>query len=144
MAKGGDATGVPRWTAGERYIWLATMALIAPAVGGLVGRWPMPSLVVFAILVLSIGTASSRGFALGAILVSSLVMLSITSWFGLPVETSLLTKALIVLFALTVVLDLGPRNPLRVPMSMIMLAAVLATSLNGLAPYEALRSKPVT
>jgi len=127
-AKGGDAARALDWTASERHIWLATMLLLAPGLGCVAGRWPMPSLLVFAVLAFSVGTVWSREFALGAILVSSLLMLGIASWFGLPAQASLLTKALIGLFALTVVLDLGPDNPLRVPISVTMLVAVLAVS----------------
>ena len=40
-----------------------------------------------------VGAAWSREFALGAILISALLMLSITSWFDLPVQAALLTTA---------------------------------------------------
>ena len=120
-------TRVPRWTAGGRRFWLA-MALVVPALGFLVGQWPVPTLVVFVVLGLTIGTVGSREFALGAILVSSLVMLSVNAWFRLPVQTALLTKALVGLFASTVLLDIGAKNPLRVPMPLIMLVVVLVVS----------------
>lgn len=116
-----------RWTRGQRRIWLITVALAAP-LGVLGAWWPMPTLLVFAALVLSIGTIWSRGFALGAIVVSSLLMLGIASWFGLPVQASLLTKLLIGLFVLRTVLDLGPDNRLHIPIPLIMLVAVLAVS----------------
>jgi len=122
-----DATGVRGWSARNSHVQLATV-LLALAMGYLVARWPMPSLAVFAVLALALATVLSREFALGAILVSSLLMLSVTSWLGLPVQAALLTKALVGLFALTVVLDLGPGNPLRVPWSLMMLSAVLVVS----------------
>jgi len=128
LATGWHAARRRPWPVGERNIWLATMALFAPALGGLVARWPMPTLIMFAALALFLGAAWSREFALGAILVSSLVMLGIEYWLRLPPQASLLTKGLIGLFVLTVVLDLGPRNPLRVPAPLIMLVAVLALS----------------
>lgn len=107
--------------------WLA-VALLAPAFGLLVGRWPIPSLVAFAAVVLVGGVIMSREFALGAILVSSLVMLGATSWLGLPVQSALLTKVLIGLFALSVVLDWTPETPLRIPVVFTMLVAVLLVS----------------
>ena len=125
--KGGDVARASWWTVSERRFLVST-ALLVMALGYSVGRWPLPTLVVFAALALFIGTIWSRGFALGAILVSSLVMLSITAWFGLPAQSGLLTKVLVGLFALTVLLDLGPRNPLHVPISMVMWVVVLAVS----------------
>lgn len=115
------------WTVDDPRIARITV-LLALTLGFLVARWPMPVLALFVVAALAIGVASSREFALGAILVSSLTMLSVMSWFGLPARTGLLTKAVIGLFVLTVLLDLGPKNPLRVPSPLTVLVAVLAVS----------------
>jgi hypothetical protein len=127
LAKGRGLTAALQSTATDSRILLAT-ALLAPALGYLVGRWPIPSLLVFAALAVLTAAVLSRELALGAILVSSMVMLSVISWFGLPAQAYLLAKALIGLFAMTVMLDLGPSNRLRIPMSLIMLVAVLVVS----------------
>lgn len=121
------ATFLHRWTTGERLNLLAT-AYFALALGCLVGGWPIPTLLVFTLLAFAIGTVRSRAFALGAILVSALLMLSITDWFGLPWRALLFTNGLIGLFALAVLLDVGPGNPLRFPTSLVILAAALTVS----------------
>ena len=127
MSRSSSAADVVRtrpWFADGRYLMLATLVL-ALLVGVMVGRWPTMSVAALVALVLVIGTLRSREFALAAVLASSLLMLSVTSWFGLPDQAALLTKALIGLFALTVLLDIGPENPLRIPLPFLMLLGVL-------------------
>jgi hypothetical protein len=107
---------------------LLATALLAPAIGYLVGRWPLLSLVIVAVVAVSIGTMWSREFGIEAILASSFVMLGLASWFGLPTQAALLPKVLVGLFALTALLDLGPSNPLRIPITLLTLVAVLGVS----------------
>ena len=116
----GGASGIPRI--------LLVIVVLAVTLGLVVSRWPTKSLLLVAVVALAIGIVRSREFGLGAILVTSLVMLSMASWFGLPSQSLLVTTALIGLFALTVMLDLGHDNPLRVPVSLVILVVVLAIS----------------
>lgn len=115
------------WKVGEGRIWLAAMVL-APIVGALVGRWPTLSVAACAVATLLLGVALSREFALGAILVTALVMLGVSSVLGLPGIVMLLTKGLIGLYALSVMVDINHDNPLRVPTTFIAFVGVIVIS----------------
>ena len=111
---------------GVRF-WTAVVSL-ATVVGFSVAIWPIPSFAVIAILGLMISVMTSRGFAIGAFLMTSMVTLGAISWLGFPSQAALLTKVLIGLFVLGVMLDWTPERHLEIPVVFIMLAAVLVIS----------------
>ncbi len=106
---------------------LGTVA-IAAVLGYLVARSPSKSVLLVSVVALTVGVVLSREFALGAILFLSLTMLGFSSTFDLPGSAMLVTVALVGLFAMTALLDIGPKNPLRVPWTVILLLAALGVS----------------
>ncbi len=108
-------------------VW-AAVAVLAPTLGLLVALWPKACLLAFVALAVLTAAVLSRELALGAILVSAFVMIGVSDATSLPSQAALLTKALVALFALTVLLDLDHDNRLRVPRPLLMLASVLTVS----------------
>lgn len=99
--RGTGASSAARGLPGPWLAWVVTV-LVALAAGLALGAAPVTGVLVLGLLVLLAMAALNPGFALGTILASALLMLSVNAYLDLPSQSLLLTKVLVGVFALSV------------------------------------------
>ena len=86
-------------------MWAIALALAAVAAVA-AGLAPTPAILIFALIVVVAASVLRPGFALGAVIVSALIMSGLQTAVALPSQASLLTRAFIAVFALSTLLRL--------------------------------------
>lgn len=85
------------------WVIAISLAVVAAVASGLA---PAPAILIFALIVVVAASVLRPGFALGAVVVSALIMSGLQTTITLPSQASLLTRAFIAVFALSTLLRL--------------------------------------